>query len=91
MLESADPFFDLYFDCESRDLPLLITLLGTRNGVAETLRLLSLFDKDYQKLWKPLEVRIFHESVNENEPVSVRGVCKQKYQIKCSLFTTVQE
>ena len=65
MVESAEIFFDLYFDCESRDLPLLITLLGSRNGVAETLRLLSLFDKDYQKLWKPLDVRVFHDTEQE--------------------------
>ena len=65
MVESAEPFFDLYFDDESRDLPLLITLLGTRHGVAETLRLLSLFDKDYQKLWKPLDVRVYHDAVDE--------------------------
>jgi len=65
MVETAESFFDLYFDIESRDLPLLITLIGTRNGVAETLRLLSLFDKDYQKLWKPVDVRVYHDTEHE--------------------------
>ena len=31
MIESAEIFFDLYFDPHSRDLPLLITLLGSRH------------------------------------------------------------
>ena len=55
----------MYFDPKSKDLPLLITLLGTRHGVAETLRLLSLFDKDYQKLWKPIDYQIDVETNNQ--------------------------
>jgi len=55
----------MYFDSKSKDLPLLITLLGTKHGVAETLRLLSLFDKDYQKLWKPFDCQISYDKDNE--------------------------
>ena len=57
---------------KSNKSPNLVTLFvnknvfkSSRNGVAETLRLLSLFDKEYQKLWKPLDVRIFHDSEKE--------------------------
>ena len=51
----------MFFDPSSRDLGLLITFTATCNGVSEGLRLISLFDKDYQKLWKPLDVRIYHD------------------------------
>jgi hypothetical protein len=26
---------------------------------------LSLFDKDYQKLWKPVDVRVYHDTEHE--------------------------
>jgi hypothetical protein len=45
--------------------------LGARNGVAETLRLLSLFDKDYQKLWKPLDVRVSRDADHEDVKTSM--------------------
>ncbi|XP_059092608.1 uncharacterized protein LOC131887897 isoform X2 [Tigriopus californicus] len=57
----VEPFFDVFFDKNSRDLGLLITLLACSNGVAEGLRLVSLFDKDYQMLWKPVETQISHD------------------------------
>ena len=40
------------------------TMLLGRNGVAEGLRILTLFDKEYQKLWKPLDVKITFGSVS---------------------------
>ena len=42
----------------SRDLGLLITLLASSHGIAEGLRFISLFDKDYQKLWKPIDMKV---------------------------------
>ena len=42
----------------------LIQLLALRNGVSEGLRILTMFDKEYQKLWKPLEVRVNFGSVS---------------------------
>ena len=42
----------------SRDLGLLITLLACRHGIAEGLRFISIFDKDYQNLWKPVDMRV---------------------------------
>ena len=62
--ESAEPFFNVYMDDDSPDLSILIQLLGIRNGVAEGLRMLTMFDKEYQKLWKPLEVKVTFGSVS---------------------------
>ena len=36
----------------------LITLLAACNGVSEGLRLVAIFDKEYQRLWRPLDVRV---------------------------------
>ena len=62
--ESAEPFFNVYLDDESPDMSILIQLLAVRNGVAEGLRMLTMFDKEYQKLWKPLEVKVTFGSVS---------------------------
>ena len=51
-------------DDDSPDMSILIQLLAIRNGVAEGLRMLTMFDKEYQKLWKPLEVRVTFGSVS---------------------------
>ena len=45
---------------------LLVTMLATRNGIAEGLRILTLFDKEYQKLWRPGAIAIYHGSVPNN-------------------------
>lgn len=58
---SAEPFFDVFFDKKSPDLGLLINLIATVNGFAEGLRFVSLFDHDYQKLWKPIDTDIYHD------------------------------
>ena len=41
-------------------------MLATRNGIAEGLRILTLFDNEYQKLWKPGAIAIYHGSVPDN-------------------------
>ena len=69
-VDSADPFFDVFFDQTSRDLSLLITLLACSNGVSEGIRFVSLFDKEYQTLWKPLDMRIWHD-FHEDDVVNV--------------------
>ena len=62
---TAEPFFDVYHNPKSPDFGLLVTMLATRNGIAEGLRILSLFDNDYQKLWKPETVFIYHGTVQK--------------------------
>ena len=62
-ISTAEPFFDVYHNPKSPDFGLLVTMLATRNGVAEGLRILSMFDNDYQKLWKPATVGIFHGTI----------------------------
>ena len=60
---TAEPFFDVYQNPQSPDFGLLVTMLAARNGVAEGLRILALFDNEYQKLWKPLTLTIYHGTI----------------------------
>ena len=61
MVTRPDLFFDLFFDSANKDLSLLITLLASSHGPSEGLRFVSFFDKEYQKLWQPIEVRVSHD------------------------------
>ena len=59
MIKSLFPVQQIYaYQTGSRDLGLLITLLACRHGIAEGLRFISIFDKDYQNLWKPVDMRV---------------------------------
>ena len=73
---TAEPFFDVYHSKESPDFGLLVTMLATRNGISEGLRILTLFDKEYQKLWKPGAIAIYHGSVPNNFSYSKESECK---------------
>lgn len=48
----------------------MITLLAAGHGISEGLRFIALFDKDYQKLWKPLDVRVTQDA-NKDHVVHV--------------------
>jgi hypothetical protein len=60
--ESSEPFFDVYLSRSSPDLGLLITMLAHSHGVAEGLRLVAFFDKEFQRLWKPLAFSVVCEA-----------------------------
>jgi hypothetical protein len=50
---------DMYYDKKGRDFRLLMNLLAEQSaGLAQSFRILSVFDKHFQRLWKPLEVKI---------------------------------
>jgi len=72
---TAEPFFDVYHSKESPDFGLLVTMLATRNGISEGLRILTLFDKEYQKLWKPGAIAIYHGSVPNTFGYSKESDC----------------
>ena len=42
----------------SKDLKLLLNLLAETSGVPESFRILTLFDKKFQSLWKPQNLRL---------------------------------
>ena len=57
---------DIYFDKETKDFRLMMNLLGERpgtEGLAQSFRLLTIFDKHFKSLWKPKDVRILDEDI----------------------------
>ena len=54
---STDNFLSVYFDRRHKDLKLLLNLLAETSGLPESFRILTLFDKKFQGLWKPQNLR----------------------------------
>ncbi len=54
---STDNFLAVYFDRRHKDLKLLLNLLAETSGLPESFRILTLFDKKFQSLWKPQNLR----------------------------------
>ena len=50
-------FLAVYFDHRHKDLKLLLNLLAETSGLPESFRILTLFDKKFQSLWKPQNLR----------------------------------
>jgi len=62
---STDNFLNVYFDRRHKDLKLLLNLLAETSGLPESFRILTLFDKRFQSLWKPQNLRFEeYETVN---------------------------
>ena len=67
---------DLYFDKRSRDFGLLMDLLAEASGIVQSLRILSMFDRQFQKLWSAANVEIHLDQrlkVAEVDPESGEG------------------
>ena len=53
----TENFLAVYFDRRHKDLKLLLNLLAETSGLPESFRILTLFDKKFQSLWKPQNLR----------------------------------
>ena len=59
---------DMYFNEKGRDFRLLMNLLGETAGLAQSFRLLSLFDKHFQRQWRPKDVKVIVEDSGFKNP-----------------------
>ena len=65
----------VYFDRRHKDLKLLLNLLAETSGLPESFRILTLFDKKFQSLWKPQNLRFEeYETVLPNRTVKSRSI-----------------
>ena len=65
----------MYFDRRHKDLKLLLNLLAETSGLPESFRILTLFDKKFQSLWKPQNLRFEeYETVLPNRTVKSRSI-----------------
>ena len=82
---------DMYFDKETKDFRLMMNLLSERagtEGLAQSFRLLTIFDKHFKRLWTPNDVRILDEDISSPTQKYVKlSICTfvnfiQKYLVK---------
>ena len=65
--EAPEVRLDMYFDKETKDFRLMMNLLAERpgtEGLAQSFRLLTIFDKHFKSLWKPKDVRILDKDIS---------------------------
>ena len=65
--EAPEVRLDMYFDKETKDFRLMMNLLSERPGtagLAQSFRLLTIFDKHFKRLWTPNDVRILDEDIS---------------------------
>ena len=68
-------FLAVYFDKRHKDLKLLLNLLAETSGLPESFRILTLFDKKFQSLWKPQNLRFEeYETVLPNRTIKSRSI-----------------
>ncbi|XP_023339347.1 uncharacterized protein LOC111709704 isoform X2 [Eurytemora carolleeae] len=53
---------EMYFDKKSRDFSLLMDLLAESSGIVQSLRILCLFDRQFQKMWDPTSIQILEQT-----------------------------
>ncbi|XP_059090515.1 uncharacterized protein LOC131886258 isoform X2 [Tigriopus californicus] len=72
---SPDNFLNVYFDRRHKDLKLLLNLLAETSGLPESFRILTLFDKKFQSLWKPQNLRFEeYETVVPNQKIKSHSI-----------------
>ena len=65
--EAPEVRLDMYFDKETKDFRLMMNLLSERPGtagLAQSFRILTIFDKHFKRLWIPNDVRILDEDIS---------------------------
>ena len=66
--ESPEVRLDMYFDKETKDFRLMMNLLSERpgtEGLSQSFRILTIFDKHFKRQWTPNDIRILEQNVND--------------------------
>merc|ERR1719483_2048342 len=72
---NTDNFLSVYFDKRHKDLKLLLNLLAETSGLPESFRILTLFDKKFQSLWKPKNLRFEeYETIIPNQKTKSHSI-----------------
>ena len=65
--EAPEVRLDMYFDKSTKDFRLMMNLLSERpgtEGLSQSFRLLTIFDKHFKRQWTPNDTRILESNVS---------------------------
>ena len=68
--EAPEVRLDMYFDKSTKDFRLMMNLLSERpgtEGLSQSFRLLTIFDKHFKRQWTPNDIRILESNNSEND------------------------
>ena len=66
--EPPEVRLDMYFDKSTKDFRLMMNLLSERpgtEGLSQSFRLLTIFDKHFKRQWTPNDIRILESNVTD--------------------------
>ena len=66
--EAPEVRLDMYFDKSTKDFRLMMNLLSERpgtEGLSQSFRLLTIFDKHFKRQWTPNDIRIVESNVTD--------------------------
>ena len=72
--EAPEVRLDMYFDKETKDFRLMMNLLSERpgtEGLTQSFRLLTIFDKHFKRLWVPNDFRILDQDLSAPKQMQV--------------------
>ena len=70
--EAPEVRLDMYFDKETKDFRLMMNLLSERpgtEGLSQSFRILTIFDKHFKRLWTPNDIRILDADLTAPSPM----------------------
>jgi hypothetical protein len=82
---------EMYYDKRSRDFALLMDLLGESSGLVQPLRILAMFDKHFQALWRPRELRIHVDREQEAADFLLAGETGEGGEAEVSILVTWED
>ena len=65
--EPPEVRLDMYFDKSTKDFRLMMNMLSERpgtEGLSQSFRLLTIFDKHFKRQWTPNDIRILESNVS---------------------------
>ena len=65
--ENPEVRLDMYFGKETKDFRLMMNLLSERpgtEGLCQSFRILTIFDKHFKRLWTPNDIRILDQDIS---------------------------
>lgn len=79
---------DMYFDPKGRDFRLLMNLLSETSGMAQSFRILAVFDKHFQRQWRARDIKLILE---EPRGAIFQKEREQRLDIKSTLSKSLHQ
>jgi hypothetical protein len=68
----------MFFSRKARDFKLLMNLLAEQSGLAHSFRILAVFDKHFQRLWRARDMKMIIQRTSTNDLATSQAAKEKK-------------